>query len=195
MNNLIPSYRKERCSPLNQSNYSLRNQDAIVQIRQEQKDFNLVSFLTAHLNGIKIRLPPSIAVFRNKFPYKICRPAKSVFRIHHPIGLSYLFQIWVALNELNFQKCKHDFKDTVNLMCPTAFRILNTIFSFALYLQFEDENFSLDFRWFYTNGPFYLLEKGLDQASKSGKTWEERRKNNPGSVDTLLALQNLLRIL
>ena len=39
--------------------------------------------------------------------------------IHDPIGLSYLTQLRVGLSKLNFHKFKNDFKDTINLMCPT----------------------------------------------------------------------------
>ena len=46
-------------------------------------------------------------------------PAKPVFGIHDPLGLSYLSQIRVGLSKLNFHKFKHNFKDTINSMCPT----------------------------------------------------------------------------
>ena len=44
---------------------------------------------------------------------------KSVFRIHDPTGLSYLTQLRVGLSKLNFHKFKHNFRDTVNPMCPS----------------------------------------------------------------------------
>ena len=44
---------------------------------------------------------------------------KSVFRIHDPTGLSYLIQLRVGLSKLNFYKFKHNFRDTINPMCPT----------------------------------------------------------------------------
>ena len=34
-------------------------------------------------------------------------------------GLSYLLQLRVGLSKLNFHKFKHNFRDTVNPMCPT----------------------------------------------------------------------------
>ena len=45
--------------------------------------------------------------------------AKSLFGIFDPIGLSYLLQIRVGLSKLNFHKFKHNFRDTINPMCPT----------------------------------------------------------------------------
>ena len=46
-------------------------------------------------------------------------PAKSVFGIHDPIGLSYLTQLRVGLSKLNLHKFKHNFRDTTNPMCPS----------------------------------------------------------------------------
>ena len=45
--------------------------------------------------------------------------AKSVFGIYDPLGLSYLTQIRVGLSKLNLHKFLHNFRDTVNPMCPT----------------------------------------------------------------------------
>ena len=42
------------------------------------------------------------------------------------LGLSYLFQLRVGLSRLNFHKFKHNFGDTVNLMCPTNDEIEDT---------------------------------------------------------------------
>ena len=57
---------------------------------------------------------------------KIRPSAKSVFGIHDPIGLSYLLQIRDGLSKLNFHKFKHNFRDTVNPMCPTSDGIEDT---------------------------------------------------------------------
>ena len=46
-------------------------------------------------------------------------PAKSVFGIHDPMGLSHLTQLRVGLSKLNFHKFRHNFKDIVNPLCPT----------------------------------------------------------------------------
>ena len=67
----------------------------------------------------EIRLSPSVNVFKSKLLSLIRPPAGSVFGIHDPIGLSYLSQIRVGLSRLNFHKFMHNFKDTVNPMCPT----------------------------------------------------------------------------
>ena len=123
MNNLIPLYTKEPIPPLQQPNYSLRNQDAVGQIRARTEKF-LSSFYPnciSEWNKLdpEIRLALSVAVLKTKLLSRIRPSAKSVFGIHDPIGLSYLLQLRVGLSKLNFHKFKDNFRDTVNPMCPT----------------------------------------------------------------------------
>ena len=68
----------------------------------------------------ELRLAPSIAVFKKKLLSIIRPPAKSVYGIHDPKGLCYLTQLRVGLSKLNFHKFKHNFRDTINPMCPTS---------------------------------------------------------------------------
>ena len=44
----------------------------------------------------------------------------------YPKGLSYLTQLRVGLSKLNFHKFKHNFRDTINPMCPTSDGIEDT---------------------------------------------------------------------
>ena len=73
-----------------------------------------------------MRHAPSVAVFKRKLLSIIRPPAKSVFGIHDPKGLSYLTQLRVGLSKLNFHKFKHNFRDTINPMCPTSDGIEDT---------------------------------------------------------------------
>ena len=73
-----------------------------------------------------MRLAPSIAVFKKKILSIIRPPAKSVYGIHDPKGLSYLTQLRVGLSKLNFHKFKHNFRDTINPICPTSDGIEDT---------------------------------------------------------------------
>ena len=74
----------------------------------------------------ELRLAPSVAIFKKKFLSIIRPPAKSVFGIHNLKGLSYLTQLRVGLSKLNFHKFKHNFRDTINPMCPTSDGIEDT---------------------------------------------------------------------
>ena len=82
-------------------------------------------------------LAPSIAVFKKKLLSIIRPPAKSVFGIHDPKGLSYLTQLRVGLSKSNFHKFKHNFRDTINPMCPTNDGIEDTEHSLLLFPCFD----------------------------------------------------------
>ena len=123
INNLTPEYMMDPIPQLHQSTYSLRNQDVVGRIRARTEKIRSSFYpnCISEWNQLdpEIRLAPSIAVFKTKLLSKIRPPAKSVFGIHDPIGLSYLSQIRVGLSKLNFHKFKHNFSDTINPMCPT----------------------------------------------------------------------------
>ena len=61
-----------------------------------------------------------LSIIRPPPPCKIC-----VWNLR-PKGLSYLTQLRVGLNKLNFHKFKHNFWDTINPMCPTSDGIEDT---------------------------------------------------------------------
>ena len=123
INNLTPLYTRDPIPPLHQSQYSLRKQDVVGRIGARTEKFQSSFYPNCILEWNKldpeIRLAPSVAVFKAKLLSIIRPPAKSVFGIYDPIGLSYLSQIRVGLSKLNFHKFKHNFRDTVNPMCPT----------------------------------------------------------------------------
>ena len=85
----------------------------------------------------ELRLAPSIAVFKKKILSIIRPPAKSVYGIHDPKGLSYLTQLRVGLSKLNFHKFKHNFRDTINPMYPTSDGIEDTEHFFLLCPSFD----------------------------------------------------------
>ena len=130
MNNLTPLYTKEPIPPPHQSNYSLRIQDVIGRPRARTEKFQSSFYpnCISEWNKLdpEIRLSPSVNVFKTKLLSLIRPPAKSVFGIHDPIDLSYLTQIRVGLSRLNFHKFMHNFRDTVNPMCPTSDGIEDT---------------------------------------------------------------------
>ena len=64
-------------------------------------------------------------------------PAKSVFGIHDPIGLSHLTQLRRGLRKSNLHKFKHSFRDTINLMCPSNDGIESTEHFLLLCPSFE----------------------------------------------------------
>ena len=113
-----------------QSQYSLHCQDVIGRLRARTEKFKSSFYpnCLSEWNKLQpeLRLAPSVAIFKKKFLSIIRPPAKSVFGIHDPKGLSYLTQLRVGLSKLNFHKFKHNFRDTINPMCPTSDRIEDT---------------------------------------------------------------------
>ena len=123
INNLAPKYTTDPIPPQLQSRYSLCKQDTIGRIGTMTERFqpSFYPHCLSEWNKLneEIRLAPSIAVFKTKLLSKIRPLPNSVFRIHDPTGLSYLTQLRVGLCKLNFHKFKHNFRDTINPMCPT----------------------------------------------------------------------------
>ena len=74
----------------------------------------------------ELRLAPSVAFFKKKLLSIVHPPMKSVFGIHDSIGLPYHIQLRVGLSKLHFHKFKHNFRDTINPMCPTSAGIEDT---------------------------------------------------------------------
>ena len=126
VNNLSPGYTVD---PI-QSQYCLRNQDIIgrVKARTEKFKSTFYPYCLSEWNKLEpeLRLAPSIAVFKKKLLSIIRPPAKSAYGIHDPIRLSHLTPLRVGLSKLNFHKSKHNFRDTINPMCPTSDGIEDT---------------------------------------------------------------------
>ena len=130
VNNLCPEYTVDPIPPLHQSQYRLRDQDVIGRLRARTDKFKSSFYpnCLSEWNKLEpeLRLAPSVAVFKKKLLSIIRPPAKSVFGIYDPKGLSYLTQLRVGLSKLNFHKFKHNFRDTINPMCPTSDGIEDT---------------------------------------------------------------------
>ena len=96
VNNLSPEYTVDLIPPLHQLQYRLRKQDVIGQLKARTEKFK-PSFYANCLS--ELRHAPSFAVFKKKLLSLIRPPAKSVFGIHDPNGLSYLTQLRVGLSK------------------------------------------------------------------------------------------------
>ena len=114
---------KDPFPPQRPLQYCLRNQDVIGRIKARTEKFqsSFYPHCLSEWNKLdpEIRLAPSVAVFKKKLLSIIRPPAKSFFGIHDPIGLSHLCQLRVGLSKLKFHKFKHNFRDTINPLCPS----------------------------------------------------------------------------
>ena len=129
VHNLAPKYTLDPITPLHQSQYYLGNQGVIGQLDARTEKFKLSFYpnCLSEWNKLEpeLRLAPSFAVFKKNLVNNP-PPAKSVYGIHDQKGFSYLTQFRVGLRKLNFYKFKHNFKDTVNPICPTSDGIEDT---------------------------------------------------------------------
>ena len=143
VNNPSPDYAVVPVPPLHQSQYFIRNQDVIGRLRPRTEKFksSFYPYCLSEWNKLEpeLRLAPSVSVFKKKLLSIIRSPAKSVFGIYDPIGLSLLTQLRVGLSKLNFHKFKHNFRDTINPMCPTSDGVEDTEHFLLLCPSFDDQ--------------------------------------------------------
>ena len=123
VNNLTPDYTRIPIPPLRQSSYSLRYPATIGQINARTACFSASFYPSCLLEWNKlpqeIRESPTIGIFKNKLISLIRPPPKPVDSIHDPRGLAILTQLRVGLSMLNLHKFRHNFRDTLNPMCPS----------------------------------------------------------------------------
>ena len=119
---ITPDYTRYPIPQLPQVTYYFRKADIIGQIKARTTRFK-TSFYPDCLSEWNtldpdIRLSSSLSIFKTKLS-KLIRPTpKLVYGIHDPKGLAILTQLRVGLSKLNFHKFRHNFRDTVNPLCP-----------------------------------------------------------------------------
>ena len=147
INKLTPGYTRDPISEPQLGHYFLCNQDIIGRIRTRTDKFKSSFYpnCLAEWNELdhEIRLSPSVAIFKKKLLAKIRPPARSTCGIHDPIGLSYLTQLRVGLSKLCLHKFRHNFRDSINPMCPINDGIETTEHFLLLCHAFEAERRSL----------------------------------------------------
>ena len=120
INNLMHDYISEPIPNMNQSNYNLRNQPVIGQIRARTEKFKASFFPDSLLEWSKldpeIRQSPSINVFKSRLLSLIRPPSNSIFGIYDPQGFA--TQLRVGVTKLNYHKFMHNFHESINPMCP-----------------------------------------------------------------------------
>ena len=67
--------------------------------------------------GGEFTMTNSIAIFKKSINELIRPKPKTVYNIHDPIGLKYIFQLRVGLSPLKFHKKNHNFLDTPDDIC------------------------------------------------------------------------------
>ena len=65
-------------------------------------------------------------MFKKKILATVRPNPKSVFGVYDPKSIFILTQLRVGLSTLNYHKFKHNFRDTLNPLCPVNYGIENT---------------------------------------------------------------------
>ena len=74
---------------------------------------------------------------------QIWPPSKPVYGIHDPKGLAILTQLRVGLSKLNFHKFRHNFRDTIDPMCPAKYGVEGTEHYLLLCQSYEEPRHEL----------------------------------------------------
>ena len=124
INNLTPDYTREPVPPLHVTNHNLRYNPSVGQIRARTEKFksSFYPHCLMEWNSLdpETRVSPSVNNFKKLLTSKIRPSGKSVFGIYDRKGIAYLTQLRVGLSQLNFHKFQHNFKDTVDALCPIS---------------------------------------------------------------------------
>ena len=147
VNNITPDYTRYPIPQLPQAMYSFRNADVIGQISSRTTRFK-ASFYPDCLSewntlDQEVRLSPSLSIFKTKLS-KLIRPTpKLVYGIHDSKRLAILTQLRVGLSKLNFHKFRHNFRDTVNPLCPANDGVEDTEHFLLLCHSYNELRFDL----------------------------------------------------
>ena len=95
---------------------------------QDRKALNQVFIQVVYQNvkSLSQKLSISVSMLKKKILAITRRNSNSVFGIYYPKGISILTQLRVGLSTLNYHKLKHNFRDTLNSLCPINYSIENT---------------------------------------------------------------------
>ena len=67
--------------------------------------------------GPELRDAPSLSIFKSQIIALIRPKCQSIFKIHDPVALKYIFQLRVGLSALRAHKHAHNFRDTPTNIC------------------------------------------------------------------------------
>ena len=115
-NNLAPPYMKVPLPPARTHLYSIRSENVLNEINcnsdSYRNSFYPDSIRCWNRIGHKLRNSLNLKSFKASI-FALVRPSpKSIFDIHDPLGVKWLFQLRVGLSPLYEHKKNHNFIDT-----------------------------------------------------------------------------------
>ena len=106
------------------SQYITRNQPPVCNFtpRTDLFSFSFFPYTVRTWNVLdpSIRNLPSLSAFKNSL-FKFIRPSpSSTYSVHHPLGIKLATRLRMGLSHLREHKFRHNFRDTINPLCPCS---------------------------------------------------------------------------
>ena len=121
VSNKIPLYIKDKLPPNRRPLFNHNPRNTFHEIKCKSFRYMNSFFPDAikSWNNVITYFPnvPSIDILKCHINSLICPKAKSIFGVHDPLGLRYLFQLRVDLSPLRKHKMRHNFVDTPSDKC------------------------------------------------------------------------------
>ena len=147
LNNITPDYTRCPIPQLKLVPYSFRKEGIVGQIRARTSKLKC-SFYPHCLSewsklDPSITLSSSLSSFRIKLLKLIRTPPKPVYSIYDPIGLAILIQLRVGLSKSSSHKFRHNFRETINPLCPSNYGTEDTEHYLLLCLSYVGLSYDL----------------------------------------------------
>ena len=144
-NILTPPYLKTQIPPRRTHLFGSRSVNVLNEIRCKSKNYSN-SFYPDSIKcwnniGPELRNSPNLKSFKVSILSLIRPRAKSIFGIHDPVGIKWLYQLRVGLSPLYAHKLKHNFSDTTK--CDTRNSIENLEHFFLQCIRFTEARCAL----------------------------------------------------
>ena len=118
---MTPSYLPEKLPPNRRPLYTFNNSNTFHEIRCKTSRYKNSYFPEAMSSWNNIITNflnvPTLTSLKTRIPSLIRPKIKSIFDVHDPLGLRYLFQLRVNLSPLRSHKRQHNFSDTSSEIC------------------------------------------------------------------------------
>ena len=128
-NNLTPLYLKDPSPSIRTHLFGSRSENVLNELRCKSKRY-INSFYPNSIRnwnkiGPELSNSPNLKSFQTNILALIRHPPKSIFGIHDPRGIKWLFQLRVGHSPLYDHKMKHNFSDSPSDKCDVCKRSEN----------------------------------------------------------------------
>ena len=139
---MVPEYLKEPIPTAKSFTHRLRSLHVLNEISfysdSYRDSFYPDCIRTWNRLDANFRNLPTLRKFKNNLIALFRPPCRSIFGIHDPIGIRWLYQLRVGLSPLRHHKNSHNFLDTPTDLCIICQSVENTEHYFLHCTRFED---------------------------------------------------------